>query len=175
MRALALALGVLALSVTSAGAGSSTPSTWHRYRADGVSIRYPRGWHATRHPLTHVVDPTQVLAVASYPLPRDSSGADGCEPKEALDRRPPNGVFIYGWEYSSLNPSGLRARDFPPRPKRFTLTGFAHYECSELGYMARFREAGRLFQIHIDFGPRASRATRRTALRILDSLQVASG
>ena len=172
MRALALVLGVLAFTTVGAcgyGAGSSK---WRTLRTDGVSVRYPPGWDATSHPLTPVTDPPQVLAVASFPLPRDNSGADGCQPKEALDHLPPTGAFIYGWEYANPKLPGLRLRDFPPRPKRFTLTGFAHYECSGLGYMARFREAGRLFQIHVDFGRRASPATRRTALRVLDSFQV---
>lgn len=165
MRFVALLLTALALT----GAG---PSTWRTFRADGISVRYPPGWFATARRLTPVSYPPQVLAVASYPLPRDRSGADGCAPKEALDRMPPTGTFIFGWEYAKPTPGGIRvirARDFPPRPKRLKLTGFAQYECLGPSYMIRFREAGRFFQIHVAFGRRVGAATRGTALRVLDS------
>lgn len=75
-------------------------ASWQTFRADRVSIRYPPGWFATSRPLTPVISPRQVVAVASYPLPRGNSGADGCEPKEALDRLPASGTFIFGWEYT---------------------------------------------------------------------------
>jgi hypothetical protein len=135
-----------------------------------MSVRYPPGWFATRHALTPVTSPPQVLAVASYPLPRNNRGADGCEPKEALDRMPATGALIFGWEYGSI--TGRALRQFPPRPKRLTLTRFARYECLGPSYMLRFRQAGRFFQIHVAFGKRASPATRAIALRILDGLQV---
>jgi hypothetical protein len=135
---------------------------WLSFHAHGVSVGYPRGWD-----VTPVTSPAQVLAVASYRLPRGPGGADGCEPKEALDRLPPRGVFIYGYEYGYG-----RRRDFPPRPRRFRLTRFAPYECLGPSYMIRFREAGRFFQIHVAFGRRAGPAIRATALRILDTFRV---
>ena len=76
-------------------------------------MTYPTGWYATMQALTPVTSPRQVLAVASYPLPSDSSGADGCQPKEALNRLPPTGAFIFGWEYGGLALPGIRARDYP--------------------------------------------------------------
>ena len=111
-----LGIAVLAASCT------SSPKLSHAFRGDGVSVRYPNGWDATSRPLTHVTDPVQVLAVASYRLPRSNRGDYGCEPKEALDRRPSDGVFIYGWEFSS--PKGEK---FPPRPKHFSLTDFERF------------------------------------------------
>jgi len=164
-------LGALALGASACGGGPATSST---VEAQGVTVTYPTGWYATMQALTPVTSPRQVLAVASYPLPSDSSGADGCQPKEALNRLPPTGAFIFGWEYGGLALPGLRARDFPQRPKRFALTGFAHYECQGPSYMIRFRDGGRLFQIHVAFGPLATALTRHTVLRILDSLGVAS-
>lgn len=163
MKVLALILAGLALVGT-------TPSNWRTFRAHGVSVRYPPKWRATAQPLTPVTSPAQVLAVASYPLPGNDRGADGCEPKQALDRLPPGGAFVYGWDYGDLTGIiGVRTRDFPPRPKRFTLRGFARYECLGASYMLRFREAHRFFQIHIAFGKRANAETRSTVLRILDS------
>jgi hypothetical protein len=158
----AVLLGAVAL-------GTALPG-WHTFSANGLSVRYPPGWFATRQPLTPVTSPPQVLAVASYLLPRNDRGADGCEPKEALDRMPPTGAFIFGWEYGSV--SGRTLRQFPPRPKHFKLTRFAHFECLGPSYVLLFRQVGRFFQIHVAFGRRASRTTRATVLRILDSLSV---
>ncbi len=137
----------------------------HTFRSQGISVRYPPGWFATARRLTPVTSPPQILAVASYPLPRGSSGADGCQPKEALDRMPPTGAFIFGWEYGP----DIFTRAFPPRPRHFRLKNYATYECLGASYMLRFRQAGRFFQIHVVLGKRASGATRATVLRILDS------
>jgi hypothetical protein len=157
-----LLLGALALTACS--------STSETFTARGVSVRYPRGWHGTAAPLTPVTSPVQVLAVASYPLPHDARGADGCMPKEALDALPPDGAFIYGWEYES--PQG---EVFPQRPARFALTGFEHFECLGPSYRLRFRDMGRLFDIHVALGRRASAFTRYSVLRVLDSLRVKAG
>jgi hypothetical protein len=111
--------------------------------------------------------------LGSYALPRDSRGADGCRPTAARDHLPATGAFIFAWEYGRPSPFGpIRSYDFPSRPKHFRLTRFAEYECLGASYMIRFREAGRFFQVHIAFGRRATAATRATALRVLDSLDV---
>ena len=150
-----------------AAAFGLTSSGWHTFRAHGISVRYPARWHATAQRLTLVTYPPQIVAVASYPLPRGNGGADGCSPKQALDRLQPAGAFIFGWEFTQ--PGSRRKRDFPPRPKHFRLTHFARYECGGPSYLLRFRQAGRYFQIHIALGRRASKATRATVLRIVDS------
>ena len=150
---------------------SSGPKLSHVLRANGVSLRYPSGWFATSHALTPVTSPVQVLAVASYRLPRNNRGADGCAPKEALDRLPPEGAFIFGWEFDMPSPSGLRPRDFPRRPSRFRLTTRTDTECLGRSYELRFRQSGRFFQIHVKLGSRAGDGTRATALRILDSFR----
>jgi len=152
---------------------SGAPPSWHAFRDDGVLFRYPPSWSATSRPLTPVSYPSQLLAVASYRLPRDSSGADGCRPSEALDRLPPGGAFVYGWDYG-LEPhrSGFRKADFPPRPRHFRLAGFGQYECAGPSYLIRFRQAGRFLQVHVALGTRATPATRATVLRILDSLRI---
>ena len=142
---------------------------WHTFRAHGISVRYPPNWFATARDLTPVTAPAQILAVATFRLPGGSGGADGCEPKEALDRMPPGGAFIFGWEYGAG--SGVRKSDFPLRPKHFRLKTYARYECLGPSFMLRFRQAGRFFQIHVALGRRASTATRVTVLRVLDSFR----
>jgi hypothetical protein len=141
--------------------------SWRTFRADGISVRYPPLWHATARRLTLVTYPPQIIAVASYQLPHGNGGADGCSPKEALDRLQPAGAFIFGWEYTQ--PGSFRNRDFPPRPEHFRLTHFSRYEYGGPSYLLRFRQAGRFFQIHVALGRRASRATQATALRVLDT------
>jgi hypothetical protein len=168
MRILALAcVAVLAVSC------STGPRLSHAFRADGVSVRYPDGWDATSRPLTPVTDPVQVLAVASYPLPRDDRGADGCMPKRALDRLPRSGAFIFGWEVTG-RPEAVPG-SFPIQPRHFALTRLEDFECLGRSYAVRFREAGRYFQIHVALGPDAGSRTRKTVLRILDSFSARAG
>ena len=160
-------LGVLLAT----GCASSSSKT---FRDEGVSVRYPSNWHATRRALTPVTSPVQVLAVASYRLPRGNTGAEGCSPKEALDRLPPNGVFLFGWEYDRPALAGVQRSDFPPRPDHFELKGPTGFECLGRSYVVAFREASRLFQIHVVLGPQAGEDERATALKVLDSLKVSS-
>jgi hypothetical protein len=162
-----LLLGVAVL----AAACSSSPRLSNTFQADGISVRYPNGWDATSRPLTPVTDPAQVLAVASYRLPRDNRGADGCAPRAALDRLPPSGALVFGWELEMPSPTGLRPADFPHRPSHFRLTRLTETECLGRSYMVRFREAGRFFQVHVVLGPKAGDGTEKAALRILDSLR----
>jgi len=140
------------------------------FHGQGISVRYPSWWHATAAPLTPVTSPVQVLAVASYPLPDNGRGADGCMPKEALDALPADGAFIYGWEYGSL-----QGENFRPRPKHFALRNVVAFECLGPSYAVHFRQAGRMFQIHVVLGSRASAYTRATVLRILDSFEAKAG
>jgi len=169
---LSLVLGALALALTPAPA----PAGWHTFRADGVSIRYPPGWFATAQPLTPVTSPRQAIAVASYPLPHGSGGAEGCSPKAALDRLPPRGAFIFGWEVGTKSMrAGTSRADFQPRPRHFVLARLARYECLGLSYAVLFRDAGRAFPTHVAFRRDATAATRATALRILDSFVARPG
>jgi hypothetical protein len=164
-----LAAALLA-GLLSSGCASSSSKT---FRDDGVSVRYPSDWHATRRALTPVTSPVQVLAVASYALPQGKEGADGCSPKEALDRLPPDGVFLFGWEYDRPSLAGVRRSDFPARPEHFELKSrIGSSECFGRGYVVTFRQAGRLFQIHLILGPKAGDDERAAALKVLDSLEV---
>jgi hypothetical protein len=165
-----------ALGAVLAALAAAAPPGWHTYRADGISVRYPLGWFAARRALTPVTAPAQLLAIASYPLPHGNAGADGCAPKAALDRLPPRGAFLDGWDAGTVAVLGRRAaRAFPPRPRHFRLGRFARYECMGPSYLLRFRQAGRAFQIHVVLGKRAGPKMRATVLRILDSFRVTRG
>ncbi|MFZ0341016.1 MAG: hypothetical protein WAL31_01610 [Gaiellaceae bacterium] len=158
-----LVAALAAATFVAASVGGAGGHVWH---ARGLRVRLPSGWHATAVGLTPVGFPQ--FAIASYPLPRDDRGADGCEPKAALDRLPATGVFIFAWEFSGAQPH----RRFPRRPRHFRLRHFARYECLGPSYLLRFRAAGRYFQVHVVLGKQANRSTRGLALRTLDSLVV---
>jgi hypothetical protein len=169
MKLSAALLGALALT-------SCSSSSWHTFHSRGVSVRYPPGWFATSHALTPVTSPVQALAVASYPLPKNNRGADGCEPKAAVDRLPADGAFVFGWEFPMPSPSGLRPPDFPRRPSHFSLESLTSNECvGGRNYEVSLRQAGRFFQLHVLLGAHASSSTRHTVLRVLDSLRVKAG
>jgi hypothetical protein len=170
--ALRRGLLVTVAAVFAAGAAWGGSASWLLYKSHGVTLRYPPSWHATTVTLTHVTDPVQIVAIASYPLPTSNRGDDGCQPKEALDHLPATGAFIYGWEDPADSVFGPpRASDFPARPAHFKLTGYGQYECSGPGYMLAFRDNGRFFQVHDALGRRATAATRQEVLRILDSFR----
>jgi hypothetical protein len=160
-----IAAAGLVFAIPASGFAAGTPVQWHTFRARGIGVRYPPGWFATAQPLTAVTAPQQILAVASYRFRPDIARADGCEPKEAFDRLPPTGAFIFGWESGEVSP-------LPPRrPKHFKLTGLGHHECLGVGpgYMLSFSDNGRAFTVEIAFGKRATSKTRASVLRILNS------
>lgn len=166
---------VLAAALALAGCAGSSARTW---QGRGVSVRVPAGWHATGARLTPVSWPPQFLAVASYPLPHGDRGADGCEPKAAVDALPADGAFIFGWEYTGFPWSSERAAqraEFPPRPRHFRLAHLGRDECLDHSYLLRFREAGRYFEVHVLLGRKASAQTRSLALGVLDSLRDSRG
>jgi hypothetical protein len=158
-------LGIAAVLVLTA----ASPPSWLIFRTDGIEVRYPPAWFATTRQLTPVDDPPQVLAIASYRFPSDTS-PNGCNPAGTLAKMPASGALIFVIEYASAS---VRARDFPPRRARFRLGSARRYECfgPRRSYLLRFRDAGRSFQVDVAFGQRAGAGTRTTVLRILDSFR----
>lgn len=161
VRLAAVALGALVLV---AAGGSRAGRT---FRAGDVRVRVPDGWSATTRPLTPVTAPAELFAVASYRLPRRPI-ADGCRPSGALARLQPDGAFVYAIEVGSGVLHG-----FPPRPRRFAATHVTGSDCLGRGYRFAFRQAGRDFQVQVDFGRATPASVRAAALGVLDSLAVA--
>lgn len=164
-------LAPLAVTLALTAAGGSG---WHTFRNLGISVRFPAGWHATARQLTPVDYPIQVLAVASYPFPRDPR-PNGCLPAGTLAEMPPRGALIVGIEYISAQRGGTidrhAARVFPPRPAHFRLGSARRFECSGKSYRLLFQDAGRFFQVSVAFGPKARAHVRATVLRVLDSFR----
>ncbi len=94
LRQLALAGLLGAGLLTGCGGGESSrheqashplqpPPGWTTYRDDrrGYEVSFPSGWHRARRSLSTVVDPREILSVATYPLrptPRERKGYGRC-------------------------------------------------------------------------------------------------
>jgi hypothetical protein len=139
------------------------------FAGNGVSLRYPSGWHVSGFSETNS---PQRLAVASFELPAAAVEGD-CGGAAAVAKLPRGGALVLLFDYGSF-PRALPA--FPPRPATFTLGrgAFANYECFGPGRRFRFRTRGRNFHAHVAFGGSSSGEVRGQALAILDSLTVES-
>ncbi len=178
-----LVAGVIGAGVHAAFGGAGKPRSLHLATdrlslagtgidvGAGIRLRYPVGWHVITRPLTSVASPVQRLVVTSFPLVQARSDK-GCMPATAIRKMSPGGAFLYMFEYTGLTRQSL-AR-FARRPSHFQLDrkSYARYECFGLSYMARFRDAGREFQVHFYLGPRAGRKTRTMLLSVLNGLIV---
>jgi hypothetical protein len=185
MRRAALAALLCAAPSALAGCGASAgpaaqataaPSPAPRVAVPGgLSLRVPAGWRLRRPPITALSAPTERLLLTSGPAPRGGN----CGPDAAESRLPPGGALLYLFEYRSRAGSvwdGLKPSAFPPRPAhaRLRARDLGRYECWRVpSYLLRFRAAGRAFQLHVAFGPRATAARRAEVLRAIDSLRVA--
>ncbi|HYX89763.1 MAG TPA: hypothetical protein VE753_10375 [Gaiellaceae bacterium] len=145
--------------------------------AVAISGRYPADWHWARA-LTSLLDPREVLTLATYPL-RGGAEAGECAPDTARADMPPNGVFIWLLEYRPSRGevwADLPRDRFPPKPDRFELqrsnfSGDNLWCFSGFGYTTTFRAADRPFQLLVAFGGRPADARLAEVEAILDSLE----
>ena len=109
-------------------------------------------------PLTPVTSPVQALAVASYRLREEMPERDGCSPKAALDRLPPDGVSSSAG--STTAPGWPRPEKRLPtagRPLRVEGPDRLRVSRPELrGHVSR----GGDFQIHVVLGSKAEGRAR---------------
>jgi hypothetical protein len=134
-------------------------------RTGGPPYRSPTRvrWHVIRQSLTQM---GQLLVVTSFPL-HQLAPDKNCSARTAIEQMPPDGAFLYMFEYAKSHPR-LRAR-FPARPRLFRLRKktLKPYECMGLSYMVLFRDRRRAFQAHVYLGKRATKRTRARVLEIL--------
>ena len=176
--ALALAGGAFAL-VGEHGAARPVPAPV-TFRAHGLTVALPPHWHAARASLTpHLVDPREVLSVATFAL-RYRRTACAHVAGSALEDLGPAGAFVTLQE-RGLDP-GSTWPDFPERPARFGPQLGGPSEAAACVPGARFSDhwfgfsaGARHFHADVAFGPRAGAATRAQAWGILDSLRVDPG
>ena len=136
----------------------------------GISITVPAGWHTAAR-LTTLSEPRERFTIASYPLRIATRANRDCGPTLAVERIPPDGALAFAFEYADNR--GARVRAFPDRPAHFgmPIVPAASYDCFPRGWLVRFRERGRAFQIMIALGPRSGR-NRAVLLRALDSIKI---
>src|SRR5204863_3427564 len=114
--------------------------------------------HLVEPPISSLSQPAERLLLTSY---RTSRGGN-CGPDRAARDLPAGGALVYLLEYRPRVGDawrGLQRRDFPRRPRRFTLRPGAlrSYECWRVpSYLIRFRDADRPFQLHVALGARAT-------------------
>jgi hypothetical protein len=84
---------------------------------------------------------------------------------------PPGGAFLFVWEWPDATPRGLARA--PSRPARFGLSGRRGSRDTCLGPSDTFgfKDAGRIFEVLVYFGPRATPAVRARMAAALDSLR----
>jgi hypothetical protein len=141
----------------------------------GFTVAVPDEWQRATTSLTpSLVDPREILAVATFPL---AAGDGLCD---SLKRISPAEAFVTVQERGR----GAYGRaDFPARPARFEpdpeLPGTSEWpDCGGdrppipmLDYWFGFSDAGRAFHVFVGVGNDAPPDVRRQAFRILDSLR----
>jgi hypothetical protein len=143
----------------------------------GYTVAVPDGWHRVTTSLTpNLVDPREILAVATFPSARGDGLCD------ALERVPPAAAFVTVQERGR----GAYGREgFPTRPAHFEpdpqLPGTSAWPyCAGgddrppipmLDYWFGFSDAGRAFHVFVGIGKDAPPDVRRDAFRVLDSLR----
>jgi hypothetical protein len=169
VRRLVVALAVLLV------AGLAPAATARDERAAGapgpLGVRVPPGWHRLRGWLSDVTDPAPRLAVASFPA-RLSRDTCECGFPNVVNF-PPDGGFLFVWEWRHASRRGL-ART-PSRPARFHLAARHGSRDTCLGPSDTFgfKDAGRIFEVAVYLGPRATPAVRARLAAALDSLRAA--
>jgi hypothetical protein len=123
-------------------------------------------WRRYEWPLTSV--DAERLVLGTFELQR-SAPDENCTPRAAIDALPPDGAFIYVFEYDHVQPSSLAS--FPARTGELELGPRQEYECVGDSQMVRWRDHGRAFQAHLYVGSRASDELKRDAISILNSIQ----
>lgn len=124
-------------------------------------------WRRYDWPLTSMQG--ERLALGTFELKRGPPD-DNCTPRAAIDAMPPDGAFIYVFEYVDL--AERWKQRIPERTGEITLGPEVAYECMGESRMAIWRQAGRAFQAHVYIGPRASDELKRDVRSILNSVQV---
>jgi hypothetical protein len=170
---------VLATLTVSGQPAAPAPDGWWKHHAPELGVRatVPEGWDLAGEPLTNSVDPRQVLALATYPLPGSGASGGPCSAaKRALDAMPADGALIWLLEYRP--PRGdvwadLPRGRFPPRPDAYMLrrADLQPDVCgAALGISTTFRDADRPFQLWLFFGQEVSDARLAEVAQILTGL-----
>ena len=123
-------------------------------------------WRRYDGPLTSM--PGERLLLGTFAVPPAPPDRN-CTPRAAIDAMPPDGAFIYLFEYLDLG--DRRKQRFPERTGEIALGPEIAFECMGESRVATWRDRGRAFQAHVYIGPRAGDQLRRDVSSILSSVQ----
>jgi hypothetical protein len=143
----------------------------------GIALQLPPGWQRATVSLTPgLIDPREVLSVATFPLRYRPTRCDHVAGSALEDLGPTDGFVTL--QERGLDPSSTWP-DFPPRPEHFGPELGGPSEASACVPSARFTDhwfgftdSDRHFHILVAFGPEVPVAVQREAWQILDSLKI---
>jgi hypothetical protein len=146
--------------------GEHGPVTF-RDTDDGLSITGPRSWTFRQDP-SGPDDPPTVFALGTWAFPR---GGD-CAPTSAQEQLPEGGALVWLIEYRHTpGPQVTFLRE--GEPLNLDEAALGTYECSAVpSYLVRIYRAGRFFQVHAAFGPKASASLRSQVEGALSTIDV---
>lgn len=175
VRALHEVLDSLRFETGKALAPLPAPATGQRPFAlgQGVNGTLPTGWHLIRRRLTAAITSRAQVAAATFRVPPGPPNRN-CTPTAALHRLPPDGAFVYLFEYPDFANHPRPLARFPVRPAHFALrrSALGDFECMGHSYLLVFRDHRRAFQAHIYLGRKAGLSRRREVLQFLEHLQI---
>jgi hypothetical protein len=160
----AAVLGLFTWSSWGSGPGGSPgiTATWRSFGSNGVSVRYPAGWHVTTRILTTITEPVQRFAIYSGSMPH---GVAIASPRA-------DQALAIVMEQTTVSSADLK--QFPRRPKRFTVSRLGGMESFAGSRWAErvFRENRRAFCVFVWVGTKDGRQLP-TLLNALNSLRIA--
>jgi hypothetical protein len=166
------------IRVGTAGDPEESPSDSARYEdtASHLSVVVPEGWSVAPEPYaTHLLDPGEILAAASYPLPPTGSAETGCDaqiPLAPLEVLPGDGVFVWmveaGADSERRNPEPDQT--LPPKPDRIDLDAMQTLSChgSEVRF-GWYELTGRNVGIYVAVGPDVPTERLAETRQLIDS------
>jgi hypothetical protein len=172
---------IVTMTLAACGSASKAPvsASGSRYANShtGIEVTIPRRWRLIAR-LSDIIYPTQVLAVASYPLSAPVH-PHTCYPASALRQLPSDGVLLRVIDYTRQTVSGkvIRRPDFAPRPTSFRYSDAVRgsFECAGPSYKFDWTADRRAFQAIIWFNPKTvSPNNRAEALSVLNSFRAIS-
>lgn len=149
---------------------------WLTYvdKIDRLTIAIPAAWTARPDPIGRLAYPDPLLAVGSWPFPKDPEGS--CAPERALRAMPADGALLWLLESRPTADTALfDPQLFPPRPQSFELKTVDKTTASctdKPGYVVRFQEAGRYLSVEIVFAAEAPASYQKVVEQILNSLRL---
>ena len=131
-----------------------------------VSADLPSGWSEVKEPISNIVEPSPLFAVASEPVEVDPHHG-GCSPSASIDDLSPEGALV-----SVL---GTEPQRLPARPAKIKLNRSTHgnYECAGPSHQLAFHQNDHGVYINVWFDPaRVDPVVRRQAVAFVNSLEL---